>query len=74
VRQRDLPNENSPRNYPPPDEAGGFLVLLMRNPQPAFPMSTRKISLSRSLCERLQKLKEGGFLDAVADTVIKLNA
>jgi hypothetical protein len=26
------------------------------------------------LCERLQKLKESGFLDAVADTMIKPNA
>ena len=33
MRQRDLPNENSPRNIPPPDEVGGFFVLLVYDPK-----------------------------------------
>jgi hypothetical protein len=37
-------------------------------------MSTRKTSPSRSLCERLQKLKDSDVIDALDDTMIKLNA
>jgi hypothetical protein len=37
-------------------------------------MSTRKTSPNRSLCERLQKLKDSGVIDALGDTMIKLDA
>ena len=47
---------------------GGFFVLLVREPiHTRYPMSTRKTSPSRSLCERLQKLKDSGVVDAIAD-------
>ena len=55
-------------------KVGGFLLLLVRNPQPAFPMSTRKTSPGRSLCEHLQNLRDNGTIDALSDTIIKLTA
>ena len=56
-------------------KVGGFFVLMVREPMHTrHPMSTRKTSPNRSLCERLQKLKDSGVIDALGDTIIKLDA